>query len=113
MEGLVTVIDSAQELRSAKQEEAKSELLEEFRHRAAAMGLSLESLFPHSGGSRRRSETPVAPKYRGPQGETWSSRGVSPTWLKALEAQGHDKQLFYIQEDGTTQWEQEHKSRAA
>src|SRR3954468_17263101 len=47
MEGLVTVIDFAQEKRAAKQEEAKAELLEEFRSRAAAMGMSLESLFPN------------------------------------------------------------------
>jgi DNA-binding protein H-NS len=26
----------------------------------------------------------VEPKYRGPHGELWSGRGVTPRWLKAL-----------------------------
>ena len=30
----------------------------------------------------------VAPKYRGPGGETWAGRGVTPRWLKALIKQG-------------------------
>src|SRR3954463_16203699 len=68
MEGLVAVIDFAQEKRSAKQEEAKAELLEEFRSRAETMGMSLESLFPTMGGGTRRSQGTIAAKYRGPQG---------------------------------------------
>lgn len=31
----------------------------------------------------------VAPKYRGPKGETWAGRGVHPTWLVALLKEGH------------------------
>jgi DNA-binding protein H-NS len=26
----------------------------------------------------------VAPKYRGPDGETWAGRGATPRWLKAM-----------------------------
>lgn len=40
--------------------------------------------------------TTVAPKYRGPNGETWSGRGLMPKWLSALVAQGRDKQDFAI-----------------
>lgn len=39
----------------------------------------------------------VAPKYRGPNGETWSGRGLMPRWLSALVAQGQSKESFRIQ----------------
>src|SRR3954465_2498175 len=113
MEGLVAVIDFAQEKRSAKQEEAKAELLEEFRSRAAAMGMSLESLFPTmGGGTRRRSQGTIAAKYRGPQGELYSGRGVLPKWMQALIGSGHAKEDFLIGADGTTVWERQRKSQA-
>lgn len=38
----------------------------------------------------------VAPKFRGPNGETWSGRGLTPKWLAALIAQGQPKELFAI-----------------
>ena len=41
-------------------------------------------------------KTPVAPKYRGPNGETWSGRGLTPRWLTTLIAQGQSKESFAI-----------------
>ena len=38
----------------------------------------------------------VAAKYRGPNGETWSGRGLTPKWLSALIAQGQSKESFAI-----------------
>ena len=38
----------------------------------------------------------VAPKYRGPKGETWTGRGLAPRWLAALEAQGKKRDRFLI-----------------
>jgi len=40
--------------------------------------------------------TPVAPKFRGPNGETWSGRGLTPRWLATLIAQGQPKESFAI-----------------
>lgn len=40
--------------------------------------------------------TPVAAKYRGPHGETWSGRGKAPNWLTSLVAQGRDKTDFLV-----------------
>jgi DNA-binding protein H-NS len=40
--------------------------------------------------------TPVATKYRGPNGETWSGRGKAPNWLTSLEAQGRHKDEFLV-----------------
>lgn len=39
----------------------------------------------------------VAPKYRGPNGETWSGRGLMPRWMATLVAAGRTKEEFAIQ----------------
>ena len=39
----------------------------------------------------------VAAKYRGPNGETWSGRGLTPKWLAILVANGKTKEEFAIQ----------------
>lgn len=36
------------------------------------------------------------PKYRGPNGETWTGRGKTASWLKALIDSGQDKEAFKI-----------------
>ena len=38
----------------------------------------------------------VAPKYRGPGGETWAGRGATPRWLVALEKQGRKLHEFAV-----------------
>jgi DNA-binding protein H-NS len=50
-------------------------------------------------GSGRRSSMKgrkVAPKFRGPGGETWAGRGARPRWLAALLKQGHKLEEFAI-----------------
>jgi DNA-binding protein H-NS len=49
-----------------------------------------------SGKAPKKSAHPVAVKYRGPNGETWSGRGLTPKWLAALVAQGQSKDAFLI-----------------
>ena len=44
----------------------------------------------------RKAGLPVAPKYRGPNGETWSGRGLTPKWLTTLTATGQSKESFLI-----------------
>jgi DNA-binding protein H-NS len=39
----------------------------------------------------------AAPKYRGPNGETWAGRGLSPRWLTALEKKGKKRDQFLIE----------------
>jgi DNA-binding protein H-NS len=39
---------------------------------------------------------PVAAKFKGPAGEAWSGRGLTPKWLKTLEAQGRSKSEFAV-----------------
>jgi DNA-binding protein H-NS len=38
----------------------------------------------------------IAPKYRGPGGETWAGRGATPRWLSALLKEGHSIEEFLI-----------------
>lgn len=44
----------------------------------------------------RKAGKPVAAKYRGPNGETWSGRGLTPKWLASLIAQGQSKESFAV-----------------
>jgi DNA-binding protein H-NS len=39
---------------------------------------------------------PVAAKFKGPNGEAWSGRGLTPKWLSALVAQGRSKSDFAV-----------------
>ncbi|MEY2682672.1 MAG: hypothetical protein RIQ66_1233 [Pseudomonadota bacterium] len=42
------------------------------------------------------SSSSVAAKYRGPNGETWSGRGLMPRWMSTLVAAGRSKDEFAI-----------------
>ena len=46
----------------------------------------------------KKTSNPVPAKFRGPQGETWSGRGLMPRWLSALVAQGQPKENFAIKD---------------
>jgi DNA-binding protein H-NS len=45
---------------------------------------------------RKKATSPVLAKYSGPNGETWSGRGLMPKWMSALVAQGKTKEDFAI-----------------
>jgi len=45
----------------------------------------------------KRAGVAVAAKYKGPNGETWSGRGLTPRWLASLLEQGRTKEEFAIQ----------------
>ena len=80
-----------------------------------AFGITLKDLQPTKSGKGRKGGTTkdrvakavkpskragvaVAPKFRGPNGETWSGRGLMPKWLAALVAQGQSKESFAIKD---------------
>ena len=100
------VIAAAEQHRDAMRENARTALLEEFRTRAKALGISLEDILAasreESGGATRgrsaRKGTPSHPprvKYRNPEtGETWSGRGRMPKWLGLAEQQGRSREEF-------------------
>ena len=45
---------------------------------------------------RKTSGAVVAAKFKGPNGEAWSGRGLTPRWLVTLIAQGQSKESFAI-----------------
>ncbi len=63
------------------------------RSRTAPIAKGAGSKPKKSGG---KSAGPVAAKYRGPNGETWSGRGLTPRWLATLVAQGQTRDAFAI-----------------
>jgi len=83
----------------------------EIRQKMAAFGITVKDLqsTPTKGKPGRKAKAvvakpakakkvvpPVAAKYRGPQGETWSGRGLKPKWLTALIAQGNTLEQYAI-----------------
>ncbi|MDB5889602.1 MAG: histone-like nucleoid-structuring protein [Polaromonas sp.] len=46
--------------------------------------------------ARKAGGSTVAAKYRGPEGQTWSGRGLTPRWLASLVEQGRTKEEFLI-----------------
>ena len=46
--------------------------------------------------SSKAAGSTVAAKYHGPNGETWTGRGLTPRWLKSLLEQGRTKEDFAI-----------------
>ncbi len=103
---LEKVIVAAERQREASRESGKKELVEEFKAKAEALGLSLAELV---GGSVQPSRTPAKPskpqkgapaaplpaKYRNPEtGQTWSGRGRMPKWLALAEEAGRSRDGF-------------------
>ena len=71
--------------------QAKLEKLEQYGGRGGRGGKGRSH--PLKGGK-------VAPRYRGPEGETWSGRGLRPKWLTALIAEGRKLEEFSIDSAG-------------
>jgi DNA-binding protein H-NS len=74
-------------------------------HRAGDLQRQLAALGENVGGGRgqrgRRISAmkgrKVAPKYRGPGGETWAGRGAMPRWLAEAIKEGKTREDFLIQ----------------
>ena len=47
-------------------------------------------------GGTKKTGKPVEAKFRGPNGESWSGRGLMPKWMQALVAEGKSKQDFAV-----------------
>lgn len=49
---------------------------------------------------RKESSNRASPKvtHKGPNGETWTSRGTKPRWLAALIAEGHNPEEYRIKD---------------
>ena len=85
----------ASEIRAQEFDKTVQEILTKM----TAFGITLKDLDADKGRARKVSSgatKPAAAKYRGPNGETWSGRGLMPRWMSALVAQGKTKEEFLI-----------------
>lgn len=76
-----------------------SKTLQDIKDKMAAFGITvadIEGVKPKVKKSGSKSSNPAPVKYRGPNGETWSGRGLMPRWLAACVAQGQDKEQFAV-----------------
>ena len=102
VENLNAIIEAAQDRCREKQGEVKEALLREFQEKANRLGMQVNLVpmsAPMGGGSRksrRDAGQPLPVKFRGPNGETWSGRGISPKWLRELEEEGRNKEEFRV-----------------
>lgn len=69
----------------------------------AAYGITIKDLDGSKGRVRKTGGAAGGPvtkqaaaKFRGPNGESWSGRGLMPRWLSALVAQGRTREEFAI-----------------
>lgn len=73
--------------------------VQEILAKMAAYGITVKDLETVKGRSRKTASPPTrhaAVKFRGPNGEVWSGRGLMPRWLTALVAEGKSKEDFAI-----------------
>lgn len=60
-------------------------------------GKTLAPVQPKTVGAKKKKSGAVVPaKYQGPNGDTWSGRGLTPRWLSALLVEGKTKEDFAI-----------------
>lgn len=111
MANLIDIQDQIEKLQKQASEIKSREFaktVEEIRAKMQAFGITLKDLQPGKGrgkakvakttakASKKKAAGTVAAKYSGPNGETWSGRGLMPRWLAALVAQGRTKEEFAI-----------------
>jgi DNA-binding protein H-NS len=89
--------DIAEEKRQGKLEDTKQLVIDKMRAELEQAGIDPDAINV-SFGRRRRSKSTLRVKYRSPDGEEWSGRGVRPTWLAALETRGHNREEFRVEE---------------
>lgn len=116
MSNLVDIQTQIQKLQKQAAEIRAKEFdktVQEIREKMAAFGITVKDLqsAPATRKGRAKSATPkkaaapkskragvaVAAKFKGPNGETWTGRGLTPRWLATLLEQGRTKEEFAIQ----------------
>jgi DNA-binding protein H-NS len=89
--------DIAEEKRQGKLEDTKQLVIDKMRAELEQAGIDPDAINV-SFGRRRRSKSSLPVKYRGPDGQEWSGRGIRPTWLAMLETHGHKREEFRVEE---------------
>lgn len=85
--------------RKSKMESNRAAIVAEIKGIVENMGIKPSELFAADvlfAGKQAKPRAPIKAKYRGPNGEEWSGRGFTPSWLSALIAQGRAKEEFAV-----------------
>ena len=87
----------AEEIKSAELAATIADILAKME----AFGITVDDLDRSKGRTRKpaaaaKSGNPAPIKYRGPDGETWTGRGLMPRWLAAKVAEGQSKESFAV-----------------
>jgi DNA-binding protein H-NS len=103
MTTLLDIQNQIAQLQKQAEEIKASEIanaVQDIRAKMAAYGITIADL--QGSGKARASKagtkagTPAPIKYRGPNGETWTGRGLMPRWLAGQVAQGKSKDSFAV-----------------
>jgi DNA-binding protein H-NS len=104
IESLQRIGDSVRTKRQEKQENSRLTARQKIEQELQNTGLTLRDLFPEllpTSSRKRTDNSALPPKYKGPNGETWTGRGRLPNWLAALEQADHKRDEFKIPEEGS------------
>jgi DNA-binding protein H-NS len=82
---LMAIRNIASEKRQEKLEDAKTAVIAEMRAKIEALGLTYEDVM---GADQRRTQPKLPPKYKSPDGKTWSGRGYPPNGYAIMKKQG-------------------------
>ncbi len=90
-EELLAIIAEAQAHLEALKRTKHKEVIAQIKELAASIGVTVEI---HEAVKATSAKIPA--KYRNPDNysQTWTGRGLAPKWLKALIAEGHNKNEF-------------------
>jgi DNA-binding protein H-NS len=94
-EALCKLRDEIAALLESRAEDLRRELNRLTGSNGCANGVAV--IDTNSGGNGSKSKPKkIAPKYRGPDGETWTGRGLKPRWLTHAINQGKQLKDFLI-----------------
>ena len=82
--------------RLGKLDEAKAQMIEEMRDKFLQLDLDFDEVM---GFHRRQRRMSLPPKYRSPDGKTWSGRGYAPAWIREYEEAGGDREDYLIKDE--------------
>lgn len=92
---LQAVINNAEMALKEKQAQKRKQVIAQIKELAASIDVNV---IINDEQTSVKTVNKVAPKYCNPnnKSQTWTGRGVSPKWMKALIDAGHDKSEFLI-----------------
>ena len=79
---------------------SRETVIAEVQTKLQQLGMSLDDVIAAQQKRKRRPRQAVPPKYRSPEGKTWSGRGPTPKWIRELEEAGGNREDFLINEEG-------------